>query len=473
MTAFVGIDLGTSALKAVAVSGDGAILATARRAYPTARPEAGAAEQDPADWWAALDGAIGDIARTVPPRTWAGVGLSGMLPTLVRIGDSGSALAPAITWEDARAEPQARELLGTVGVDRLYRVTGQLVDGRYLAPMYARLARAGDRAAVVAGAKDALFAHLTGELYTDPSTAAGFGVFDLDSGGWNSELTSAAGISRFPDVLAAGSWRPVLPAWRDRWELPEGLPVVLGAADSVLGALGIGATAPGDVAVIAGSSAIVLGLSATPVRDPQRRYLITPLAGAGWGLEMDLLAMGTAFDGIAALLGLPGPAALMAAAATVPAADAPLFLPYLSPGEQGALWDPGLTGTLHGLTLAMGAGHVGRALLTGVVNELRRCTEVLATATGCRGPILLGGGAAASPLLWQDLADATGREVWVDPAIRDHSALGAALHAAASLHHPVAVRGDKRIVAPHPARLGWWTDAAERHDELRLRLADP
>jgi sugar (pentulose or hexulose) kinase len=110
-------------------------------------------------------------------------------------------------------------------------------------------------------------------------------------------------------------------------------------------------------------------------------------------------------------------------------------------------------------------------LLTGVVVELRRCVDVLAATTGRSGPILLGGGSAVSPLMWQDLADATGREVRVDERIRDHSALGAALFAASSLGHPITRAADKRVIAPRPERYDWWTGAATRHDELRLATA--
>lgn len=464
---FVGVDLGTSAVKVVAVAADGSPRGIARRGYPTQRPEPAAAEQDPEHWWSALDGALTDLAHDAPPASWAGLGLSGMLPTLVELDDSGTALAPAITWEDARAEPEAEAFLAAVGASEVYRRTGQRVDGRYLAPMYARLARFGKSGSRIAGAKDALFHRLTGELLTDPSTAAGYGVYDLDADCWDAELVAAAGLPRLPELAPAATARPLRGCLARQWGLPADLPVVLGAADSALGAAGVGATGHGDVAVIAGTSAIVLGVSDAAVRDPLGRYLVTPLTGTGWGLEMDLMAVGSAFESIARLVGLRGPAELLTAAEDVPAAAAPQFLPYLSPGEQGALWDPSLTGTLHGLTVAMGPGHVGRALLTGVVLELRRCTEVLAESTGRRGPILLGGGAAASPLMWQELADATGREVLVDPAMRDHSAYGAARFAAASLGTPVPSAGRTRAVTPRAQRSSWWTDAAVRHDALR------
>lgn len=467
---FLGVDLGTSALKVVAVAADGTLRAVARCAYPTSRPEPTAAEQDPQDWWAALDCALNDLAHDVPPASWAGLGLSAMLPTLVELDADDVPLFPAITWEDGRAEAEAEALLETVGADAVYRITGQRLDGRYLAPMHARMRRLGRQGVTAAGAKDALFQQLTGRLLTDPSTAAGTGVFELSTERWNDELVSAAGLLGLPDVSAAATWLPLRQELCEQWGAPHGLPVVLGAADSVLGAAGVGATRHGDVAIIAGTSAIVLGVCDRVVLDSDLRYLVTPLTGEHWGLEMDLLAMGSAFDGIADLLGLPGPAALLAAAEPVPAGEAPVFLPYLAPGEQGALWDPELTGTLHGLTLGMTAGHIGRALLTGVVLELRRCTDILADATGRRGPILLGGGAAASPLMWQDLADATGRDVLVDPSTHDHSALGAALFAASSLGAPISRNAGTHSITPRQERSHWWAEAADRHDSLRTTL---
>jgi xylulokinase len=467
----LGVDLGTSAIKAVAVGEDGAVLAAARREYPTARPEPGAAEQDPQQWFTALESALDELAHAVPTASWAGMGLSGMLPTLVECDGKGRTVAPAITWEDARAEPEAAELRAAVGDGNLYRVTGQRVDGRYLAPMHARMARLGQSGTTVAGAKDVLFAHLTGELLTDPSTAAGFGVYALDGNVWDAELVAAARLPQLPGLAPASTSRPLTSPWRERLGLPADFPVVLGAADSALGALGVGATRHGDVAVIAGTSAIVLGISDAPTRDDQSRYLITPLAGPGWGLEMDLLAVGSAFESIARLLGLPGPEALLESASEVRLGDAPTFLPYLAPGEQGALWNPDLSGTLHGVHLGTTPGHVGRALLTGVVVELRRCIDILAAATGSSGPILLGGGAAGR-LMWQDLADATGREVSVDPHVSDHSALGAAMFAASSLGRSIPQRDSAITVVPRGDMYGWWTDALASHDALRLMLGD-
>ncbi|OKH78095.1 FGGY-family carbohydrate kinase [Mycolicibacterium sp.] len=466
----LGVDLGTSALKVVAVGRDGAVRATARCDYPTARPEPLAAEQDTQDWWSALARALAEVAAAVPARDWAGIGLSAMLPTLVALDSTGTPVGPAITWEDGRAEPEAARLRDAIGGDRLYQLTGQRVDGRYLAPMHERLTRLGRGGVVAAAAKDVLFDRLTGRLLTDPSTAAGTAVFDLDRRVWDPELIVTADVPGLPVVAPSSTVAPLSPQWRSALNITDDVPVVLGAADSVLGAFGMGARTHGDVAVIAGTSAVVLGISDHAVRDPHSRYLITPLAGSGWGLEMDVLAVGSAFDGIARLLRLSGPAALLEAAATVPPGHTPVFLPYLTPGEQGALWDPRLTGTLHGLDLSMGPGHVGRALLTGVVVELRRAISIAETATGRRGPVLLGGGAATNPLLWQELADATGREVLVDRSCRDHSAVGAAMFAAQTLGLPISHAPQLHRVVPRHHRAQWWARAADRHDALRIAL---
>ncbi|MGA5536360.1 xylulokinase [Mycolicibacterium nivoides] len=466
----VGVDLGTSSLKVVAVGPDGTVRATARRNYPTGRPEPLAAEQDPRHWWNALAATLAEVAAAVPAGRWAGIGLSAMLPTLVALDAAGSPTAPAITWEDGRAESEAGWLRDAIGDDRLYQLTGQRVDGRYLAPMHRRLERLGRGGVVAAAAKDVLFAQLTGELLTDPSTAAGTGVFDLDRHAWDPELIVAAEVPGLPPVVPSGTAAPLSPRWNSALGITSDVPVVLGAADSVLGAFGIGARAHGDVAVIAGTSAVVLGISDRAVRDPQSRYLITPLAGAGWGLEMDILAVGSAFGGIARLLGLSGPSELLDAAATVPLRHTPVFLPYLTPGEQGALWDPELTGTLHGLNLSTGPGHVGRALLSGVVVELRRAVAIAEAATGRRGPVLLGGGAATSRVLWRDLADATGREVQVDLASHDHSAIGAAMFAAETLGNPITHTPQLHRVTPRTGQADWWARAADRHDALRLAL---
>ncbi|HEX9064629.1 MAG TPA: FGGY family carbohydrate kinase, partial [Streptosporangiaceae bacterium] len=385
---FIGLDLGTSGLKAVAADRAGDLIAFASAGYPTSRPVPGAAEQDPADWLAAVRDALAALAADAPPGRWAAIGLSGMIPTLVTADARGEATGAAVTWEDSRAEPQAdrlRATFGRDGGDALYRITGQWVDGRYLLPMLARVAaEQPDRASATAtllGAKDYLFGWLTGQVATDPSTATGFGCYDLRTGNWNGDILRAAGaaaglteLPALPPVWPSASARPLREPVAQALGCPV-IPVCLGAADSVLGALGLGATAPGQVAYVAGTSTVVLGVTDRLVLDPWHRFLVTPLAGEGlWGLEMDLLATGSALRWLAGLFGDDlDEAAVLDLAAQVDPAQAPVVLPYLSPGEQGALWDPGLSGSVTGLTLRHDRRHLARGLVNGIVLESRRC----------------------------------------------------------------------------------------------------
>jgi len=466
----IGIDLGTSSLKAVAVDADGKCHARARASYPTRQPDIGAAEQDPADWLSACDTAMSRLAAQTDPAVWQTIGLSGMLPTLVSISAEGTPIGSAITWEDGRAEDDGDRITELVGAQELYRRTGQRFDGRYLLAMHARRVRFGlPPETMVAGAKDYLFAHLTGRLLTDPSTAAGYGAYDLIRQQWDEELLSAAAVTSVPDIVPSQHSYPLLTSSARRWGCAPGIPVVIGAADSVLGAYGLGVHQAGDVAYIAGTSNVILGFSPSIELDGQGRYLVTPMADVGYGLEMDLLATGAAAQWLAELLGLDGPAALIELAATASLDTAPLILPYLSPGEQGALWDPNLTGVIAGLTLASTRADLARGLLTGIVLESRRCLAVLAEASGTAGQILMSGSGAASTTFRRDLADATGRTVSFQPCEQDHSALGAALFAGRSALHWPADTAQRRadIVEPNPAQARGWAQRYEHHELLR------
>lgn len=475
---YVGVDLGTSAMKGVAVAGSGKVLARARAPYVTRRPSEGAAEQDPADWLSALSDVVGALGRGVDPSRWQAIGLSGMLPTLVLLDAAGRAIGPAVTWQDGRAEDDGARLSTAIGPVHLYELTGQRVDGRYLLPMYRRAAMAdpegAGRARQIVGAKDYLYAHLTGRVITDPSTATGFGCYGLDARSWLDEVVEAATASvpvrpGLPDVEPSASHHPIRAELARGLGLPSGLPIVLGGADSALGALALGARRRGEVAFLAGTSSVVLGVSDDAPRDPERRYLITPLAGVdGFGLEMDLLATGSALGWLAGLLGLEDAAEVLALATAADPATAPVFLPYLAPGEQGALWEPGLSGAVLGLHLASTREDLARGLLSGIVLEARRCLGVLDEVLGATGPVLLAGPGSGAEPLPRDLADASRRPVrtaGLHPG--DHSSFGAAILSARALGGELATAPGQPALEwePTPDRAALWERLAERHEQ--------
>jgi xylulokinase len=475
----------------VALTASGAILARGGAAYPTRRPAVGACEQDTGDWRRATEQAVAQLAEITPARRWRAIGLSGMIPTLVTLGPGGQPNGPAITWQDSRADDLGEEYRDRCGPAELYHLTGQWVDGRYLLPMFGRIARADPAraaaTATIASAKDYLFAWLTGELATDPSTATGYGGYELAKGNWNTECLAAANLTgRARGHPAPGG--PRLPAVRPctassplRADLAARLgcapvPVVLGAADSVLGALGLGVREPGQVAYIAGTSSVILGITDRLVLDPAHRFLVTPMAEPGrWGVEMDLLATGSAITWLAGLLGGGLTAAgLVALAAGTDPAHAPVLLPYLSPGEQGALWDPRLTGAVVGLDLSHGREHLARALVNGIILESRRCLAVLDETGGFDRAVEVAGASAADPSFRCDLSDATRRVISMPrDDDTDHCARGAALIAALATGGgwPAGAFPAAGLAAePDETRAKAWDELWAAHESARRRL---
>jgi sugar (pentulose or hexulose) kinase len=474
----------------VALAPEGTAIARASAAYPTDKPAPGACEQAPQNWIAAVESVAAQLRTTVGTQRWRAIGLSAMIPTLVTGRPGGEPAGLAITWQDSRGDGRGEQLRERCGGDQLYRATGQWVDGRYLLPMYLRLA--DDEPALAAtvtrllGAKEYLFGWLTGEIATDPSSAAGYGCYQLAAGVWDGEVLAAAAELARPAVPALPSMPSVLPSttcWPLRGETAQRLgcgriPVCLGAADSVLGAFGLGVRDSGQVAYIAGTSSVILGVTSRLMTDPDHRFLVTPLAEPGhWGLEMDLLATGSAISWLAGLFGAGmDEAALVALAADVDPRDAPLVLPYLSPGEQGALWDPLLRGAFLGLELRHGRSHLARGLVNGILLESRRCLAALDETWRFSRVLNVGGSSAASPAFRADLAAATGRRVDL-PSGHDAycSARGAALLAALAVDGVRPAQADGRpgpgsqpaspAAEANPHRAAMWDEIWASYDQ--------
>ncbi len=368
------IDLGTSRVKVALVDQDLVVRAAASRPYATLSEEPGQAEQRVGDWVEGIRSALAELGEEAGAAR--AVALTGQMPTLVTLDADGEVVGPAVTWQDSRADELVEARLDDAARRRFAQLSGAPIDGRYLVPMH--LWRQGP-ASTLLSARDYLFFWLTGELATEPSTASGYGVYDLERAAWSAELLGALEVPAdlLPPVVASTHQAPVLAG-----RLPglgAGTPVVLGGADSVCAhhwlERGVG---PG-VSIIDGSSTVILATWPTERPRPEQ-VLVTPLVGPGRvGVELDLLATGSSIGWLARLVGRSA-AELEALALSHPdpAHCEALALPYLAGGEQGALWRSDLTGTLAGLTLSTSPSDLALALFEAIAFETWRCLRATA-----------------------------------------------------------------------------------------------
>jgi len=432
----LGLDLGTSAVKIVAVGSDDAVIGEGAASFSTSSTLAEQAEQDTGDWLQAASSAMRALDETLQgalgadwTRRIAGIGLTGQLPTLVCLGDSGP-LGPAITWKDGRADAWTSARVDAARRAHMYARTGMPIDGRYLVPMLQHhFADRLPEVRTILSAKDYLLAELTGLRMTEPSTAAGYGIYDLHDHRFSDDLSEFWHLPRslLPPIHAANSLAgPLSGAGAALLGLRSGIPVSTGAADSVCASFAMAGLDERVVSISFGSSAVVIGASASPRLDATARCLVTPHVVEGWyGREMDLLATGTGYRWLSDLFAWGDGRIDRYAAHSVPGAHGLFFPPYLAGAEQGALWNPKLQGAILGLTLRHTRNDIARSFLEGVFFEIKRCVEVLAETTPIES-VMVSGNIVKSQTSTQMLADILQRAVGTVPD-KSPAAIGAAL----------------------------------------------
>jgi xylulokinase len=432
----LGLDLGTSAVKAVAVGLDDAVLGEGAAGFGTDCTVPQQAEQQPADWLraaAAAMCALADGLQGLLGADWAehvaAIGVTGQLPTLVCLGDA-APLGPAITWKDGRADAWASSRVDPAQRRHMYARTGMPIDGRYLAPMVQyHFADRIDQVRTVLSAKDYLLSELTGLRSTEPSTAAGYGIYDLRERRFSEEFADFWQLPRalLPRIQGANTLAgPLNRAGAALLGLPEGLPVSSGAADSVCASFAMAGLDERLISISFGSSAVVIGASSARRFDEAARYLLTPHVSDAWyGREMDLLATGTGYRWMSGLFSWADGDIDRYAAESVPGAHGLCFPPYLAGGEQGALWNPRLEGALFGLNLRHTRADIARSFLEGTFFEIKRCIDVLAETVPIDA-VMISGNLVHAPSSTQMLADILDRAVGCVPD-RSPAAIGAAM----------------------------------------------
>ena len=423
---FLGLDIGTSGVKAILVAEDGHVVAAATTPLTLSTPKPGWAEQQPEDWWHATVQSIRDVLARQPNESVDAIGLSGQMHSSVFLDRSGGVVRPALLWCDGRTTAECEEITRRAGGEDRLRdwVRNAALEG-FTLPKVLWLRNhepeAYARVATVVLAKDFIRYRLTDALATEPSDASGTLMFDPARLAWSDEMLAATAVPRalLPNVgRSADVLGRVSDGAAGLTGLRAGTPVVGGGADNACGAAGVGVVAPGEAVASWGTSGTVLAPTAEPLVDPAlRAHTFCHVAPATWYVMGVVLSAGGAFawyrEQVAReLAGSPGAdAKLDAEAATVPpGAEGVTFLPYLQ-GERTPHRDASARGAFLGLSLAHSRAHMTRAVLEGIAFALRDSLSILQSLGLSPRELLLTGGGAKSAFIRQLQADVYGLPV--------------------------------------------------------------
>jgi xylulokinase len=409
VTALIGLDVGTTGVKAIAITQEGEVVASAEEGYPLSTPHPGWSEQDPDDWVRASETALArldvDALR---------VGFSGQMHGLVCLDERDRVLRPAILWNDQRTGVECAEIEERVGLERLISLTGNRALPGFTAPKLLWLRRhepdAYRRIRRITLPKDYVRFRLTGEWALDVADASGTLLFDVAHRCWSDDMLAALEVPR--------DWLPPV------YESTE----IAGAGDQQAAALGVGVIEPGIVSVVLGTSGVVL--AALPAYAPDSHARVhafchaVPDTWEAMGVMLnaagslrwfrDALAPESSFEE------LTGEAERWGAGA-----EGLTFLPYLQ-GERTPHADPGARGALAGLSVRHDRSALVRAVLEGVAYGLRDSLELLRDLGVTPEKGRVSGGGARSRLWREIVASVLGLPVELT-VVEEGSAYGAAL----------------------------------------------
>jgi xylulokinase len=408
---FLGVDVGTSGVKALLVAPGGDVVASAVTPLALATPHPGWAEQDPVAWWDASVESIRAVLDARPDASVAAVGVTGQMHSSVFLDAAGEVIRPALLWCDGRTTNECREITERVGGEERLRdlACNPALEG-FTLPKVLWLRNhepeAFARLATVILAKDFVRFRLTGELATEPSDASATLMYDTARRRWSTEILDAVDLPHSIVPTVGGSSEILGRVSSDaatRTGLAPGTPVVGGGADNACGAAGVGVIRPGEAVTSWGTSGTVLAPTSEPHVDPLlRAHTFCHVETDTWYLMGVVLSAGGAFawyrDQIARDLVALADAneRLIAEAVTIPrGADGVTFLPYLQ-GERTPHRDASMRGAFVGLSLAHSRSHLSRAVVEGVCFALRDSVSILGELGVAPASMLLTGGGAKS-----------------------------------------------------------------------------
>lgn len=437
---FIGLDLGTTSVKACAFDRDGKMIGECSREYPLLHPVAGAAVQEPLVLLKAAEESLVELVGSIGEQP-AGIGLSCPMHSLILYNEDWRPVTPVITWADVRAQV-VMEKFSPTDRRKLLRITGTpvhpmspLVKLRWLASKHSEVIHFSS---YCYGIKEILTGTWTKTPTLDEQLASANGMYDSSKGRWSVTALQAASGLEEAEYAKQGlplGLPPVRPAthrleWKE--EVAErlgltGVPLFLGGSDGVLANLGSGLLTPGEVALTVGTSGAVRATHRKARIDPKHGLFNYKMLDDYYVIGGATNNGGKALEYWQGLLSahLPTVGAFIEAALSVKTADSPHFKPYLF-GERAPLWDAAATAELSGLRGHHDHRHLARAVLDGITDNLVTILRQLEAAVGPAQRIHASGGFTQSPEWLALLAEKADREVIVADSPQA-SAYGAAL----------------------------------------------
>ncbi len=482
----LGIDLGTTGIKAALCSSRGKVLGESYLEYPLLRPAPGIVEQDAGQWWSLTVKAVRQAVEqaNVPKEAVRALSVSSQGISFVPVDDKGRPLGPAINWLDTRATAEAEIIRHRFSDAELFAITGKRASPAYVLPKLIWLREHRPdiyrRASRFLMGLDYLLFRFSGQFVTDPTMAGGTLLYDITRLEWSTTLLDAFDISvaQLPKVRWAGTPLGTLrPQAADELGLTTDAIVVVGGQDQKCAALGAGIH-PGAATVSLGTASAISAIGDRLFLDPRRRIPLFPFVVPGyWDLEGVVGTAGGALRWLRETLfpGMGYEELNALAAGSLPGANGVCFYPHLS-GAGSPHWRADVWGAFTGLTLATNAGDLVRSVLEGVALQVRENLEVM-DEIGCAvGELILFGGGAKSELWAQVIADVTARPVTV-VAMTDVANWGAALLAGLGAgiivgdpFSPALAANAGRHLTPRAETAPQYDRVYARYRELEARL---
>ncbi len=442
----IGVDVGTSGTKAIAMDESGALLASALKEYPLHSPKPNWAEQNPADWHKATLEALTELASKVDAKNVVAIGLTGQMHGSVFLDANDNVLRPALLWCDQRTASQCVEITEKAGGEAalVEMVANPALTG-FTAPKILWLRDNEpdlfEKTRKVLLPKDYIRLLLTGEYATDVADASGTLLFDVKNRCWHTGLISLLGLDselmprayEGPEVTGT-----LLPEVAEKTGLPAGIPVIAGGGDQAAGGVGCGIVRPGVVSSSLGTSGVVFAFSEGVCADPQGRvhtfchavpgkwHVMGVMLSAGGALQWFRNSLCKEERSLAAETGRDAYEYITESASQVPVgSEGLIFLPYLT-GERTPHKDPCAKGAFIGLSLRHDKAYMARAVLEGVAYGMRDSLDIMREMGVPLTVSRISGGGARSALWRQIMAD-TGRIEIARINVDEGPAYGAAI----------------------------------------------